>query len=238
MLRTLFPLLLLINVIGCSPAEQQNVSDIAPDSVIRTATDPIQKQNTPSIVEAFETPSAFFLAATTYLGSCGFTPDTVRALKVGYYNRWTKNSKIFLIRKTPFFKEDFESNAAFKFTDHYNENTAADSLKILLASYKEDFYKVKNITGFYFRDKTSPSLNFGNLTSDGYLEEWEFKNAKDAEKAEAGLKDIQWEVYINSIILISRKDKYLYTLFSRSDWDAKRLEKIYKEIIKRSTEQN
>jgi hypothetical protein len=66
-----------------------------------------------------------------------------------------------------------------KNTTNYFEQTISRQIII-----DRTFHKVKNITGFYFRDRISPLIEKGELWTDGFIEEWEFKNTVDAKRAE------------------------------------------------------
>jgi len=195
-------------------------------------------------IDTFSIPSKQFIEVVSFLDSLNFAHDTARIKKVPYYWERIKSNNIFMIKTVPFFKMDTLTNPIFEYLYRnlndkfeYSENSMNYwERNISKQIIKERiFNKVKNITGFYFRDKTIPNIKKGELWTDGFIEEWEFYDIDDAKKAEETLinENLYGLIYFNSIAFVNRQDNYLYTYYSRSSWADRRMNEVFKEIIKK-----
>ena len=186
--------------------------------------------------DTFSIPTKSLIDIVAIFDSAGFSADTNRIKKVGYYAWTVKTSPVFVIRQIPFYKMDTTTNPIFNFLKHgtYNLHYAQVDSLLHQGQLKKIFNKVKSITGYYFTAKTTSSLQ-----TDGFVEEWEFSNPTDAQSAETTLtkrdnsSPAYYFIYFNSFAQVFRNEKYLYTYYSRSDWDAKLLDKLYEQIIKK-----
>jgi len=241
MQRYTFIIIILTAFFGCNDYSNENDSyedKLLPKIKIDTLIDISQEIQ----IDTFSVPSKQLIKVVSFLDSLNFIHDTIRIKKVPYYWERIKSSKIFIIKTIPFFKMDTLSNPIFYYL-YRNSNNKFKSSKNS-RNYRERniskkiikeriFNKVKNITGFYFRDKTIPNIKKGELWTDGFIDEWEFDNIDDTKKAEETLinENLYRLIYFNSIAFVHRQDNYLYTYYSRSSWATKRMNKVFEEII-------
>ncbi len=191
-----------------------------------------------TLTGTFSIPTKFFFDMVSIFDSAGFRADTNRIKKVGYYSWTIRTSPVFVSRQIPFYKMDTTINPIFDYVKHggYMNSIKQDSPR-KKGQLSKAINKVKTITGFYFTEKKKTPMS---VQTDGFIEEWEFFTVTDAQSAEIALTKADnssptyYFIYFNSFAQIFRKDKYLYTYYSRADWDGKLLEKLYGQVIKKT----
>ena len=185
--------------------------------------------------DSFKIPSHYLYSISGYLDSIGYVFDTNQIKGDSYYYWHVKYDPVFSGGNRPFYRIDSTSDFLFMYKKHVKGavHEAYQYLDNERFNYA-DFYKVKTITGYYFRQREKPK-NW-SYTS-GFIEEWEFANSNDSRNAFHDLtKDGPMPlsiIYFNSLCLAYYKDRYLYTVYSRSDWDEVKLNKVFKEMKKR-----
>lgn len=220
---------LLFALLGCSDNPKNN-SKVFNETVSTAHTDS----------DTFQVPTKFFIDIKSVLDSSFFIPDTTKIKTIEYYWRNVKTNPVFIVQNIPFYKMDTVTNPIFLFLNNHPEASQQQPINdSIIKSFidRRTFHKVKHITGLYFRTKKKNT----DLLTDGFIEEWVFENSQDAEKAEAALTTLfgkskmYYFIYFNSIAYVCRKDNSLYTFYSRAGWEDRRMEKLFKEIIKRRT---
>jgi hypothetical protein len=221
---------------SCSTPTTNKVQSVIIASDTLVLADTTVEQINLALTDTCSVPTKKFLNMVSILDSAGLIADTNRIKKVPYYFRSIKNSSVFTVKQIPFYKIDVTQNPIFHYINYTNDSNYPneDFIRKVL-KLKNAIYKVEKITGFYFQEKTNSSF-----ATDGFLEEWEFRNSLDAKMVETTLIEstnsipIYYNIYINSFVHFFRKENYFYSFHSRADWDAKRLDKIYNQIIKKT----
>ncbi|HYG40851.1 MAG TPA: hypothetical protein VD908_19640 [Cytophagales bacterium] len=112
--------------------------------------------------------------------------DTNRLKEVGIYNELDR-SQIKFFNTKPFYNIHFENS---KINQAYNTETFKDDLDSLDF---ELFKSVNNIFGYFYRKRTE-----SDLIADGVIEQWEFENEEQAEKALKNIRRSGFIIYFNT----------------------------------------
>lgn len=247
MLRLTYSLLIPAVLCSCTSkdvAENEEHVPVDSTSLLRgdTQSPTIHKETQGSL----QTPTDRFIDITDFLDSCGFIPDTARVKKVPYYWVFLRTNRIEVTQGRPFYLMDTISNPVFTFLnmqnpamDYWerpNKGALLDSLCLSFLTQRI-FHNVESVLGYYFRDKSLPSLDFNGLTTDGFIEEWKFSNESEAIKVEMALNGGNYPlyrfIYFNSICNLVRSKNHLYLMYSRSSWADREINKLFEDIVKK-----
>lgn len=153
-----------------------------------------------------------------------WNPDTLRLKKIDYYS-YLKEKTLF--NEYPFYKIKYE-NTEIKRTNEYEpellkeqSNNSKNQVDIEL------FKNVKSIWGYFYRGK-----KIGNSISDGVIEQWEFNNEEDAEKALNQIRPAGHLVYFNTMPYHYRIKNYLITFRTRAMAYSYEQRKVFEQFIK------
>lgn len=146
--------------------------------------------------------------------------DTVRLKKVEIYGELNRQ-KIEYFNNRPFYSIDFENSRLNK---AYNEEFYGkhfDSLDFEL------FKGVKNIWGYFYRDKEAT-----NWISDGVIEQWEFESEEKADNALREILKFGFIVYFNTNPYFCRIRNKLIIFQSRAMAFSYDQESVFEKFVK------
>lgn len=160
-------------------------------------------------------PSDLFVEMTDYLDSLGYSFDTTRIKKVGYFS----NKKAFSHDDKCFYHIDLPNHPVFHPVGFTNNYDGIDTSKIK----KHLFYAATNIYGYFYCEKRRKD----EMLRDGVIEEWQFKNDIQADSAGQELNRIRNLVFFYTSSFVKRTKNNVYIFHNRGAFD-----QIHKKTIK------
>lgn len=196
-MRRLGIIIILILLWSCSENKSKNktgVTQKADQSTVQIETDTTQledKKNTEKkdsidqqIIE--NVPCLELQEFVIEIESLNWVSDPTRLNKIGIYGELNRQ-KVKKFKNKPFYQIDFENSRLNKAYNWEIYNRHFDSLDFEL------FKGVKNIWGYFYRDKEAT-----DWISDGVIEQWEFESEKQADKALRQILKSGFIVYFNT----------------------------------------
>ncbi len=165
---------------------EQNVSEIITDSVELVNEVESEKNNSANEKLITNAPCVELQDFVKDIESLKWVSDTVRLNKVGIYGELNRQ-RIEYFNDRPFYSISFESSRLNKAYSAEIYKSHFDSLDFEL------FKNVKNIWGYFYRDKEAT-----DWVSDGVIEQWEFESEEQAEKALKQILQPGFIVYFNT----------------------------------------
>lgn len=206
-------------IASCSvPTDKKTDSNNTADT--NKMVDNIAAVDSSSISKKADGPSSLFFEMTNYLDSLGFSYDTVRIKKAGYFS----NKNVFVYNDKCFYNIKLPNHQAFHLVGFTNNYDGIDTSKIK----KELFYKAKHIYGYFYCEK----IKKDETIRDGVVEEWQFENESDAENAGLELNRIKNVAFFYTASFVTRTKNNIYIFHNRGAFDL-----WHKKTIKRFDKQ-
>lgn len=199
----LFILTIIFTVSCSSPTDKKTNSEIKIDTKKTTNSSLIVDSS--SVPEKVDSPSSLFLEMTNYLDSSGYSFDTTRLKKV-HYRLQNKNGLVFADKY--FYKIVLPDHSAFDTVEVLKGYSGID-----IKTIKKDLLKkAKGIFAYFYCEK----IKTDEVVRDGVIEEWQFHNEEDAEKAGLELNRIRNFTFFYTASYVTRTKNNVYVFHNRA----------------------
>jgi hypothetical protein len=169
-------------------------------------------------------PSLQFLRLVQQIDTAGYIWDTTRIKNVTHYFR---TDSIVAFDNYVFYKMQLKDSWIIEFYELNKDKKNSDSpLKDGLIQLGF-FENATSVFGYYYRQK-----NKADLMVDGYIEEWLFPTAEDAEKAVKDVDRVKGMVYCNTTAFCCRIDKRMYIFHVRASGFSIPMRQFFKRFVK------